>query len=134
MGNDSLDGGNGNDKLTGEDGKDVLIGGSGNDLLEGGKEDDTLQGDAGKDTLNGGAGADKMTGGAGDDYYFVENVKDVVTEEKSAGTDTLESTLSYTLSKNVENLILAGKLDSKGTGNELNNTITGNLGDIANPK
>ncbi len=128
-GNDSIDAGNGNDILLGGDGNDILLAGSGNDSLDGGKGDDKLTGDKGNDTLQGGVGADNMAGGVGDDYYFVDNKKDVVTEAKTAGTDTIESTSSYTLGANVENLILAGILDNSGTGNELNNKITGNVGD-----
>ena len=128
-GNDSIDAGNGNDMLLGGDGNDILLAGSGNDSLDGGKGDDKLTGDKGNDTLQGGVGADNMAGGVGDDYYFVDNKKDVVTEAKAAGTDTVESTSSYTLGANVENLNLAGILDNSGTGNELNNKITGNVGD-----
>ena len=132
-GNDSLDGGNGNDELTGSDGNDTLLGGSGNDSLDGGKGDDKLTGDAGNDTLNGGVGADKLDGGAGNDYYVVDNLKDTVTETdanvKLGGNDSVETALSYTLGKNIENLILAGIIDNNGTGNELNNQITGNVGD-----
>ncbi len=128
-GNDSIDAGNGNDMLLGGEGNDILLAGSGNDSLDGGKGDDKLTGDKGNDTLQGGVGADNMAGGVGDDYYFVDNKKDVVTEAKAAGTDTVESTSSYTLGANVENLNLAGILDNSGTGNELNNKITGNVGD-----
>ncbi len=128
-GNDSIDAGNGNDMLLGGDGNDILLAGSGNDSLDGGKGDDKLTGDKGNDTLQGGVGADNMAGGVGDDYYFVDNKKDVITEVKAAGTDTIESTLTYTLGTNVENLNLAGIFDNSGTGNELNNKITGNVGD-----
>ncbi len=133
VGNDSLNGGNGNDTLLGGDGNDTLLGGSGNDSLDGGKGNDKLTGDAGNDTLQGGVGIDTMTGGAGDDYYFVNDSKDVVTEAKSEGTDTVESTSTYSLvGSNVDNLILSelsGIDDNNGTGNDLNNQITGNVGD-----
>lgn len=133
-GNDSIDGGIGNDILVGGDGRDILVGGSGDDKLDGGKDDDTLNGDVGKDTLNGGAGVDKLTGGDGNDYYIIDNSKDVVTETnknlKIGGDDTVETSLvNYTLPKNVENLIFTGNANNNGTGNELNNKITGNIGD-----
>ncbi len=133
VGNDSLDGGTGNDQLTGGDGKDTLLGGSGNDLLDGGKDDDKLVGDKGNDTLKGGLGADNMDGGAGNDYYFVDNQKDVVTETDSnvqlGGNDTVESTSTYALGKNIENLLLTGIANNNGTGNIGNNQIIGNVGD-----
>ena len=134
-GNDSLDGGNGNDELYAGDGNDKLLGGSGNDLLDAAKGNDTITGDLGNDTLNGGAGIDNMTGGDGNDYYFVDNAKDVVVETnknaKIGGNDTVESTSSYILGANIENLILKddqGKGNS-GTGNAGDNTITGSIGD-----
>lgn len=135
-GKDVLEGAGGNDVLTGGDGNDKLIGDSGNDNLDGGKDNDTLDGGVGKDTLNGGAGVDSMTGGDGDDYYYVDNVKDVIIEKssnvKTGGNDTVESTsLSYTLGANVENLILksVAGASSTGIGNKSNNVITGNIGD-----
>lgn len=130
---DLLNGGVGNDILFGDDGDDKLLGENGNDKLNGGKNNDILDGGAGKDTLDGGAGIDKMTGGDGDDYYFVDNAKDSIVEDvkksvKIAGNDTVETILAtyYILPNGVENLVLAGKLDSKGTGNKLANKITGN--------
>ncbi|MDD5229242.1 MAG: hypothetical protein PHD53_10590, partial [Methylococcales bacterium] len=134
-GNDSLDGGNGNDELSGGDGNDKLLGGSGNDLLDSGKGNDTIVGDLGNDTLIGGAGVDNMTGGDGNDYYYVDNAKDIVIETnknaKTGGSDTVESTANYVLGDNIENLVLKdvqGKGNS-GTGNADNNTITGSIGD-----
>ena len=131
-GNDTLIGESGNDDLNGGEGLDSLSGGSGNDLLDGGNGNDTLQGDQGNDTLKGGVGVDNMDGGDGDDYYFVDNSKDVVSEVNKntlGGNDTIESTSTYTLGKNIENLILASIDNNAGKGNELNNQITGNIGD-----
>ncbi len=132
--NDLLNGENGNDTLVGGDGKDTLNGGSGDDKLDGGKDNDKLSGDTGNDTLNGGAGADTMTGGDGNDYYFVDNLKDFISETNkvvtTGGNDTIESVLlNYTLPTNVENLILGGIEISNGTGNKSDNVITGNLAD-----
>lgn len=137
LGNDLLDGAGGADVLNGGDGNDTLLGGSENDKLDGGKGNDSLDGGVGKDTLQGGVGVDTMIGGDGNDYYYVDNVKDTVTEKssnvKTGGNDTVESTsLSYTLGVNVENLTLinvAGTSGNNGTGNKGNNVITGNIGD-----
>ncbi|MBI5331933.1 MAG: furin, partial [Betaproteobacteria bacterium] len=87
--------------------------------------DNTLIGSQGNNLLDGGAGADQMQGGQGSDTYIVDNVGDQITENANAGTDTVQSSVSYTLAANVENLILTG-VAQQGTGNELANTITGN--------
>lgn len=88
----------------------------------------TLTGNAGANTLDGGSGADAMIGGAGHDTYIVDNVGDLVSENASQGTDTVLSSVSYTLTENVENLTLTGMADINGTGNDLINIITGNDG------
>ena len=69
-----------------------------------------------------------MNGGAGDDTYVVDNPGDVVTEAPNQGTDTVQSSISYTLGANVENLTLTGSGAINGTGNALNNVIFGNIG------
>jgi parallel beta-helix repeat protein len=88
---------------------------------------DSLTGTSGADTLNGGAGADTMSGGTGEDYYLVDNPGDLVIETSTAldEVDTVESSVSYTLGANVENLILTGSAPLNGTGNALNNIIGG---------
>ena len=70
-----------------------------------------------------------MIGGAGNDTYVVDDAGDVVTEAADEGTDTVQSSISYTLGANVENLTLTGSADINGTGNALDNIITGNVGD-----
>ncbi len=83
-------------------------------------------GAAGNDTLNGGAGTDTLVGGAGNDNYTVDNVGDVITELLNEGTDSVTSTVTYTLSSHVENLTLTGAGVINGTGNDLANVLTGN--------
>jgi Ca2+-binding RTX toxin-like protein/predicted glycoside hydrolase/deacetylase ChbG (UPF0249 family) len=104
----------------------TVTGTSGSDSLLGTAGADVLNALAGGDTLNGGAGADKLAGGAGNDIYVVDNVGDVVTENPNEGTDTVQTSVSYTLSTNVENLQLTGTAAINGTGNALNNVLTGN--------
>ena len=125
-GNNILDGQDGHDTLYGDAGEDILIGGTGNDRLYGQDDEDKLFGDAGSDILDGGAGADVMTGGADNDTYYVNDNGDVVVEEMNEGIDIVSSSISYTLTDNVENITLTGDADINGTGNELNNIIRGN--------
>ncbi|MFC5068076.1 tandem-95 repeat protein [Flaviflagellibacter deserti] len=86
----------------------------------------TLVGNSGNNTLNGLGGADTMQGGLGNDLYYVDHTGDVVTELAGGGTDSVLSSLTYTLGANVENLTLTGTLDRDGTGNGLANVIVGN--------
>ena len=97
----------------------VLTGNTGNNVLSGG---------AGNDTLIGGTGNDTMIGGTGNDIYVVDAVADVATELVGEGTDTVQSSVTYTLGANVENLSLTGTAAINATGNTLNNVLTGNTG------
>jgi len=112
--------------LNGTTGNDTLTGGAGNDTLNGQAGNDTLNGGAGNDTLNGGTGNDTMVGGLGDDTYVVDSTTDVVTEAANEGTDLVQSSVTYTLANNVENLTLTGTTAISGTGNALNNVLIGN--------
>ena len=87
-----------------------------------------LTGNAGSNILNGLTGADTMAGGAGDDFYFVDNLGDVVQESAGNGNDSVRSTLSFTLGAEIENLMLLGSAAASATGNALNNSLTGNTG------
>ncbi|WP_308256955.1 calcium-binding protein [Geminocystis sp. GBBB08] len=80
------------------------------------------------DDLRGFALNDTLNGGNGDDIYTVNSTGDRVTENVNEGTDTVQSSITYTLGNNLENLILTGTTNINGTGNTLNNLITGNSG------
>jgi Ca2+-binding RTX toxin-like protein len=121
-------GNTGNNTLDGGDGNDTVDGGSGTDSLSGGNNNDSLAGGAGADSLNGGAGNDTMAGGADNDTYVVDSASDVVSENAGEGTDSVQSSVTYTLSNDVENLTLTGSGAINGTGNSLANVITGNSG------
>ncbi|WP_127996247.1 Calx-beta domain-containing protein [Piscinibacter defluvii] len=97
-----------------------------NNVLTGNGANNSLNGGSGNDTLIGGLGADTMIGGAGNDLMVVDNAGDVVTEAAAGGTDTVQSSRSYSLLANFENLTLTGSSAINGTGNTLNNVLTGN--------
>jgi Ca2+-binding RTX toxin-like protein len=115
--------------ITGTAGADTLVGTAANNRLLGLAGNDTLT-DAlgGNDYLDGGVGSDRMSGGIGNDTYVVDATGDVVTESVNAGTDGVQSSVTYTLTANVENLILLGISNLNGTGNALGNLLIGNAG------
>ena len=130
-------------QLTPTDGVDTVYGMAGNDMINalggddqifGGDGSDTLYGGAGNDLLDGGRSADKMYGGLGNDTYVVDYKKDVVSEAGGDGTDTILSSISFSLANSayvigsVENLILTGAASINATGNGFNNVLTGNGG------
>lgn len=76
------------------------INGTGNSL------NNRIIGNSQDNILDGVTGADTMIGGLGNDTYYVDNVGDQVIELAGEGTDTVNSSISYTLGANVENLTL----------------------------
>lgn len=99
------------------------------DNLIGSDHNDNLTGNSQNNGLDGGAGTDILVGGSGDDEYIVDRTSDIVTEKfngGNGGTDVVNSSATYKLSANVENLTLMGTLAINGTGNKSANLITGN--------
>jgi len=119
-GNDTVYAGAGNDTLSGGAGNDTLLGEAGNDAIGGGD---------GNDLLDGGTGQDQLAGGAGDDIYVVDDAGDTVAEQANGGYDIVRSSVTHTLSAEVERLELTGSAAIDGTGNALDNVLMGNGGD-----
>ncbi|MET0238817.1 MAG: Ig-like domain-containing protein [Sphingobium sp.] len=105
-----------------------LIGTAYADRLTGDANANLLKGGAGADMLDGGAGADRMEGGEGDDSYYVDDAGDVVVELANGGVDTVNAAIGYTLTGNIENLVLTGSANIDGTGANNDNRMTGNSG------
>ena len=95
----------------------------------GNTQNNLLVGNGAANVINGGTGADTMSGGLGNDTFVVDNIGDVVIENVTEGTDLVQSSLTYALGADLENLTLTGSAAINGTGNDLNNTLTGNAGD-----
>ena len=116
------------DTINGSGNADTIIGLTGNDKLYGNAGVDQVFGGSGNDLLNGGTGADSLYGGKGDDTYYVDNSGDWVVDFAGEGSDTVNAAISYTLTNDVEKLILTGSAAIDGTGNALVNALTGNAG------
>ncbi|MEZ0316343.1 MAG: hypothetical protein ACAH10_05570, partial [Methylophilaceae bacterium] len=92
--------------------------------------DNLIFGNAGNNSLDSGAGNDTLDGGAGNDTYKA-GTGDIINEYlsgKAGGTDTVIATDNYELGSNIENLFYTGNTHFKGTGNALDNYITGAKG------
>jgi Ca2+-binding RTX toxin-like protein len=153
-GNDTLNGGTGIDTMVGGTGNDTYFVDVAGDVVteNAGEGTDTVSsaityilganlenliltgttaingtGNALDNVLTGNSGVNVLTGGAGNDTYFV-STGDTTTEAASAGTDTVNSDVTWTLATNLENLTLTGSGAINGTGNTVDNLLTGNTG------
>lgn len=108
----------------------TIVGNGGNNILRGFGNNDNLVGGNGHDVLDGGTGNDRMNGGLGNDTYVVDSIGDIASEV-AGGMDLVQSSVSHTLSVNLENLTLTGTANINGTGNAKANTIHGNSGNNA---
>lgn len=155
MGADTLFGGIGNDTYVVDNTGDVIVdgainGGSGIDTVlssidyklpygtnhlellgrqalkgTGNELNNKIAGNSGDNLLDGGRGADTLSGGGGNDTYILDTWADVVSEDTGSGVDTVFSAASYTLGRNLENLVLTDSGRS-AVGNEAANLIIGN--------
>ncbi|MDR6759816.1 Ca2+-binding RTX toxin-like protein, partial [Mycoplana sp. BE70] len=152
LGFDILVGGDGDDTYHLEDEDDVVVDTAGNDTITstisrslanytgienltllgsaaingtGNSGDNVITGNDADNVLNGGGGKDTLIGLGGNDTYITDG-DDTIVEAANAGIDTVQSSVSFTLGANLENLILTGSKALNGTGNALDNVITGN--------
>jgi Ca2+-binding RTX toxin-like protein len=95
---------------------------------------DTLIGNELDNLLDGLGGADTMRAGGGSDTYIVDNSGDTITEAAGQGSDTLRTSVSYTLTAgaDVETLETTQSTGTQAihlTGNNTGNVVRGNNGD-----
>jgi FG-GAP-like repeat/RTX calcium-binding nonapeptide repeat (4 copies) len=95
----------------------LILTGSANVKATGSSQDNSLYG-----LYN--SGANLLAGLGGDDVYFV-GTGDTVIEDVNNGEDRVVSAIDYTISNNVELLILTGDADVTATGNNQNNSLYG---------
>lgn len=118
----------------GDSGANRLQANDAGNTLSGREGDDTLRGGDGSDVLQGGVGNDVMVGQGGDDHIFVDSLDDDVYEFAGDGIDTIYSYITWDLVQRgdayeeFEILRLRGTDDINGTGNALDNDISGNSG------
>ncbi len=86
----------------------------------------TLTGNGLANTLDGGAGDDFLVGGLGNDTYVLDSLGDSLSD--SGGSDTVVTSLDYSLAASLEHLTLTGNGDIDGRGNAQANSLTGNDG------
>ncbi len=105
----------------------ILYGNSNPNHLIGTPQADDIRGYEGDDILDGGGGNDVMRGGPGNDIYVTDG-GDTLIESANQGIDEVRSSVSMTLGSTLENLMLTGGAALNGSGNGLNNVLTGNAG------
>jgi Ca2+-binding RTX toxin-like protein len=128
QGSDFIVGTPGDDIVYTLEGDDEIWALAGNDFVYAGSGNDIAYGYEGDDFIDGGEGADIMFGNQGNDTYVVDNIGDMVIEDSDEGFDEVLSSIDYILPYNVKNLTLTGSADLSGTGNVLDNILTGNQG------
>ncbi len=96
-------------------------------LTSGTPSADDLMATDGDDLIDGGRGADRMTGGNGNDTFVINDAADTVVEAVDQGRDRIVSRVTIAvLPQNVEDLLLDSSKPIDGTGNTLDNEISGN--------
>ncbi len=120
-------GGDTDNVIIGNSAANVIYAYGGNDVLSGGDGADSLLGMDGDDAIDGQGGNDQMIGGIGNDSYVINSISDVAAENAGEGIDTVYAEIDYTLSGNLEQLILReGTAAVNGAGDNGDNVIVGN--------
>jgi Ca2+-binding RTX toxin-like protein len=119
--------------INGNSDSDTLNGNAAQNFMFGFGGSDTLRGFGGDDRLDGGALADRMIGGLGNDWAYVDDPSDVVTEAVGEGYDRVYASTSYFLPAGAEieefqTTNFLGTDTIHLTGNSVSHYIFGNQG------
>jgi Ca2+-binding RTX toxin-like protein len=109
----------------------VAFAGYGDDrLINDGRMIGDIQLSDGSDIFDtrGGTVRGAIIGGKGDDTLITSNAAYHLIENAGEGSDTVKSTVSYTLNANVETLVLIGNKNINATGSIGNDSLFGNAG------
>jgi YD repeat-containing protein len=110
--------------------QDSITSGGGSTLVDAGGVDDVVTGGSGNDTLDALGAGTTLIGGLGNETFEINDATDVVQAQTDAASNTLYSTVNYTLPTNVDTLTLQGSGNLTAYGNsDAANLITGNDGD-----
>jgi serralysin len=101
--------------------------------LRGSNYNDALYGNEVANILDGRGGADDMRGGGDSDIYMVDHAGDMITENGGQGSDTVRTSVSYTLTAGADVEFLEttnrnGTAALNLTGNNAGNEVIGNNG------
>lgn len=106
----------------------TLTGNTLNNTITANTAADKLIAGNGNDTLISGTAIDSLTGGTGSDTFVVNNASDVITASSSAALNAIDTTVSYTASANVQDLVVTGTGSITATGNTTSDLIVGGSG------
>ncbi len=108
---------------------DSLVSGGGAALIEAGGSDDLVTGGTGDDTLDAFGAGTTLVGGLGNETFEVNDTTDIIQAQAGAASNSMYSSVSYTLPQNVDVLTLTGSGNLAANGNgDVSNVIAGNSG------
>ena len=86
-----------------------------------------LTGGAGADTLVAGSAIDTLVAGTGNTTFVINNTGDVIRESSTTTSNTVDSSVSYSLVTDINSLVLTGTSSLVGNAaNAANDSLTGN--------
>ena len=107
---------------------ELLLTGSADLMGAGNSSANIIIGNSGSDTLIAGGGVATLMGGAGNDTFVVDNTADVIQDTFGTTSNSVDSSVSYSLGTNVNVLALTGTAALAATANGAGDTLISNSG------